>query len=43
MISTKKIFSLDNFTQLAKSCSANADNIPVDDFCALLDSIVLLL
>ena len=36
-------FSLDRMTKLARKCAADPSNIPTDPFCALLDSIVLLL
>ena len=36
-------FSLALMTKLAKKCSVDSSSIPTEPFCALLDSIVLLL
>ena len=39
----QETFSLTHMTKLARKCSADGSSIPTEHFCALLDSIVLLL
>ena len=36
-------FSLTRMTELAEWCAEDAENIPTDEFCDLLDTMVLLL
>ena len=43
MVEATQTFSLARLTELSQTCAADAENIPTEAFCDLLDNIVLLL